>query len=195
MHAHARVTHSRVLHAVAILINLPIRTRFLHAHCAYTPTRHNGRYVQTRGLMEQDLMDRILGYLKQHEAPGSKPFLMYYAPHAIHQCVPVHARPASPWHTLLWRHVGCPLPAGTLQAACQARGRHYECVCLSNPYSFCTIPGVSCGLVRARAGNALRRNRTSPSTATWSHDCHQTLLRSGLCSSTWTTFWDACLTS
>ncbi|KAF8072774.1 MAP1D [Scenedesmus sp. PABB004] len=47
--------------------------------------RHNGAYVQTKGLMEQDLMDKVIGYLKQHEAPGAKPFFMYYAPHAIHQ--------------------------------------------------------------------------------------------------------------
>lgn len=45
---------------------------------------HNGRYIQTRGLMEQDLMDKILGYLKEHES-SSKPFYMFYAPHAIHQ--------------------------------------------------------------------------------------------------------------
>lgn len=47
-------------------------------------SRHNGRYIQTKGLMEQDLMDKVLGYLKDHERSG-KPFYMYYAPHAIHQ--------------------------------------------------------------------------------------------------------------
>lgn len=46
--------------------------------------RHNGKYVQTKGLMEQDLMDRLLGFLRQREASG-KPFYVYYAPHAIHQ--------------------------------------------------------------------------------------------------------------
>jgi hypothetical protein len=35
--------------------------------------------------MEQDLMDTMLGYVKRHEEPGSKPFMIYYAPHAIHQ--------------------------------------------------------------------------------------------------------------
>lgn len=44
-----------------------------------------GNYIQTKGLMEQDLMDKIIGYLKQHEAEDAKPFYMYYAPHAIHQ--------------------------------------------------------------------------------------------------------------
>lgn len=53
--------------------------------CGLSGCRHNGEYVQTRGLMEQDLMDTVLGYLKDHESKGSKPFFVYYAPHAIHQ--------------------------------------------------------------------------------------------------------------
>jgi hypothetical protein len=44
-----------------------------------------GNYIQTKGLMEQDLMDKIIQYLGKHEAAGAKPFYMYYAPHAIHQ--------------------------------------------------------------------------------------------------------------
>jgi hypothetical protein len=46
--------------------------------------RHNGVYVQTKGLMEQDLMDTMLAYLKRREE-DSAPFVTYYAPHAIHQ--------------------------------------------------------------------------------------------------------------
>jgi hypothetical protein len=44
-----------------------------------------GNYIQTKGLMEQDLMDKIIQYLAKHEAADAKPFYMYYAPHAIHQ--------------------------------------------------------------------------------------------------------------
>jgi hypothetical protein len=44
-----------------------------------------GNYIQTKGLMEQDLMDKIIQYLGKHEADDAKPFYMYYAPHAIHQ--------------------------------------------------------------------------------------------------------------
>lgn len=56
----------------------------LDSTSAAVSCRHNGRYVQTKGLMEQDLMDKIIAYLKDHESSG-KPFYMYYAPHAIHQ--------------------------------------------------------------------------------------------------------------
>lgn len=48
------------------------------------PCRHNGVYVQTRGLMEQDLMDTMLSYLTRREQDEA-PFTVYYAPHAIHQ--------------------------------------------------------------------------------------------------------------
>jgi len=55
--------------------------------CQHPPThpcRHNGVYVQTKGLMEQDLMDTMLSYLTRREQDGA-PFMVYYAPHAIHQ--------------------------------------------------------------------------------------------------------------
>lgn len=48
-------------------------------------SRHNGKYVQTYGLMEQDLMDKMLGYLDKQAANNTKPFYLYYAPNAIHQ--------------------------------------------------------------------------------------------------------------
>lgn len=35
--------------------------------------------------MEQDLMDKMLGWLDQQAANNSQPFLLYYAPNAIHQ--------------------------------------------------------------------------------------------------------------
>jgi hypothetical protein len=41
-------------------------------------------YVQTKGLMEQDLMDTVLAYLKRRE-DDEAPFVAFYAPHAIHQ--------------------------------------------------------------------------------------------------------------
>ncbi|WIA16297.1 hypothetical protein OEZ85_012998 [Tetradesmus obliquus] len=52
--------------------------------------RHNGEYVQTEGLMEQDLMDKMLGWLSQQQQQqqggnSSQPFFLYYAPNAIHQ--------------------------------------------------------------------------------------------------------------
>ena len=46
--------------------------------------RHNGKYVPTKGLMEQRLMDRVIDYLKAQEG-SKKPFFMYYAAHAPHQ--------------------------------------------------------------------------------------------------------------
>jgi hypothetical protein len=54
-----------------------------------------GHYVATEGLMEQDLMDKMLGWLdgqqQQQAGNSSEPFFMYYAPNAIHQCVAVTA--------------------------------------------------------------------------------------------------------
>jgi hypothetical protein len=47
-------------------------------------TRHNGRYVQTRGMMEQVLVDNMAGFLQQRAA-DDQPFFMYYAPYAIHK--------------------------------------------------------------------------------------------------------------
>lgn len=49
-----------------------------------TKRSHNGELVQTYGLMEQDLMDKILGWLDGRKGK-EQPFLMYYAPNAIHQ--------------------------------------------------------------------------------------------------------------
>jgi hypothetical protein len=45
--------------------------------------RHNGKYVQTRGLVEQIMADKIIGFLKDREQ-DKQPFLTYYAPYAIH---------------------------------------------------------------------------------------------------------------
>jgi hypothetical protein len=57
---------------------------FLLSLCVFSWCRHNGVYVQTKGLMEQDLMDTTLSYLTRREQDGA-PFMVYYAPHAIHQ--------------------------------------------------------------------------------------------------------------
>lgn len=46
--------------------------------------RHNGRYVQTEGMMEQVLVDKMAGFLKKRAA-DEQPFFMYYAPYAIHK--------------------------------------------------------------------------------------------------------------
>ena len=46
--------------------------------------RHNGRYVQTQGMMEQVLVDSMAGFLQQRGKDGA-PFFMYYAPYAIHK--------------------------------------------------------------------------------------------------------------
>ncbi|KAF6235444.1 alkaline-phosphatase-like protein [Scenedesmus sp. NREL 46B-D3] len=48
--------------------------------------RHNGRYVQTEGMMEQVLVDKMAGFLKKRAA-DEQPFFMYYAPYAIHKNV------------------------------------------------------------------------------------------------------------
>ncbi|WIA15052.1 hypothetical protein OEZ85_001752 [Tetradesmus obliquus] len=45
--------------------------------------RHNGRYVQTKGLVEQIMADKMLGFMKQREE-DKQPFMVYYAPYAIH---------------------------------------------------------------------------------------------------------------
>uniref|UniRef100_A0A383VC43 Sulfatase N-terminal domain-containing protein n=1 Tax=Tetradesmus obliquus TaxID=3088 RepID=A0A383VC43_TETOB len=46
--------------------------------------RHNGAYKPTEGLMEQVLMDKLLGFLKKRQADG-QPFFTYYAPFSIHK--------------------------------------------------------------------------------------------------------------
>jgi hypothetical protein len=46
--------------------------------------RHNGAYKPTEGLMEQVLMDKLLGFLKQRQA-DDKAFFTYYAPFSIHK--------------------------------------------------------------------------------------------------------------
>lgn len=46
--------------------------------------RHNGVYEHTEGLMEQVLMDKMLGFLKQRE-DDRKPFFTYYAPFSVHK--------------------------------------------------------------------------------------------------------------
>ncbi|KAF6262205.1 alkaline-phosphatase-like protein [Scenedesmus sp. NREL 46B-D3] len=46
--------------------------------------RHNGVYEHTEGLMEQVLMDKMLGFLKQREV-DRKPFFTYYAPFSVHK--------------------------------------------------------------------------------------------------------------
>ena len=44
---------------------------------------HNGEYKQTKGLMEERLMDRMLTYLEGQKDSAS-PFFMYYASHVPH---------------------------------------------------------------------------------------------------------------
>lgn len=46
--------------------------------------RHNGKYAPTKGLMEQALLNRMIGFMQEREADGT-PFLTYYAPFAIHR--------------------------------------------------------------------------------------------------------------
>jgi hypothetical protein len=72
---------------------------FLLSLCVLCWCRHNGVYVQTKGLMEQDLMDTTLSYLTRREQDGA-PFMVYYAPHAIHQYVPMHSTTAQHSMTL-----------------------------------------------------------------------------------------------
>lgn len=45
----------------------------------------NGRYVQTKGLMEERVMDYLLEHLDDRRRHPDTPFLAYYALHAIHQ--------------------------------------------------------------------------------------------------------------
>jgi hypothetical protein len=40
------------------------------ACCCCCCCRHNGKYVQTHGLMEQVLMDKLLAFVKQREKDG-----------------------------------------------------------------------------------------------------------------------------
>ncbi|WIA18401.1 hypothetical protein OEZ85_009862 [Tetradesmus obliquus] len=49
--------------------------------------RHNGKYAPTKGLMEQALLNRMIGFMQEREADGT-PFLTYYAPFAIHRRPP-----------------------------------------------------------------------------------------------------------
>jgi hypothetical protein len=47
--------------------------------------RHNrGSYVQTKGLMEQVLADKMMRYMQDREQ-DRQPFMIYYAPYAIHR--------------------------------------------------------------------------------------------------------------
>jgi hypothetical protein len=55
----------------------------LHFQWCVTVRRYNGEYVQTKGLVEQIMADKIIGFLKQREQ-DRQPFLQYYAPQAIH---------------------------------------------------------------------------------------------------------------
>jgi hypothetical protein len=49
------------------------------------PCRHNeGVYLQTTGLLEQVLADKLMGYMKDREQ-DKQPFMIYYAPYAIHR--------------------------------------------------------------------------------------------------------------
>jgi hypothetical protein len=57
---------------------------YLALHACLCCCRHNGRYVPTVGMMEQVLVERMAGFLQQRAA-DSAPFLMYYAPYAIHK--------------------------------------------------------------------------------------------------------------
>ncbi|WIA14790.1 hypothetical protein OEZ85_003274 [Tetradesmus obliquus] len=45
--------------------------------------RHNGKYVQTKGLMEPALVDRMVNFM-QRQQQAKQPFLIYYAPYAVH---------------------------------------------------------------------------------------------------------------
>lgn len=46
--------------------------------------RHNGKYRATKGLMEQVLINRMMKFM-QDRAAAQQPFLIYYAPFAIHR--------------------------------------------------------------------------------------------------------------
>jgi len=89
----------------------PDKTAALKGKMILLPAgRRNGYYVPTKGLMEQDLMDKMLAYLTRQQqqqqsvdqgaAPSGssnvtnneasptsdqQPFFLYYAPNAIHQ--------------------------------------------------------------------------------------------------------------
>jgi hypothetical protein len=54
-----------------------------HFQWCVTVRRYNGDYIQTKGLLEQIMADKIIGFFKQREQ-DRQPFLTYYAPHAIH---------------------------------------------------------------------------------------------------------------
>jgi hypothetical protein len=41
-------------------------------------------YVQTQGLMEQVLADKMMRYMQDREQ-DKQPFMIYYAPYAIHR--------------------------------------------------------------------------------------------------------------
>ncbi|KAF6259251.1 alkaline-phosphatase-like protein [Scenedesmus sp. NREL 46B-D3] len=83
--------------------------------------RHNGKYIQTKGLMEQDLMDKIIQYLGNHEAADAQPFYMYYAPHAIHQGFmrpgqgPRWQRPAPEPYKSKYKNMAPKLPSDTAE--------------------------------------------------------------------------------
>lgn len=80
-----------------------------------TAGRHNGYYVPTKGLMEQDLMDKMMGFLREQEQGHHKPFFLYYAPNAIHQCVRQAAQPlCRPWPACMPTRAAC--------VACARRG-------------------------------------------------------------------------
>jgi hypothetical protein len=57
-------------------------THMLLACCC--SCRHNGEYKHTDGMMEQVLMDKMLGFLKDRQE-DSKRFFTYYAPFSIHK--------------------------------------------------------------------------------------------------------------
>jgi hypothetical protein len=65
-------------HKIMLRLRLP---EYVAALCLVC--RYNGEYVQTKGLVEQIMADKIIDFLKQREQ-DKQPFLQYYAPYAIH---------------------------------------------------------------------------------------------------------------
>lgn len=58
--------------------SLPANVR----NCCYI-CRHNGEYVQTEGLIEDVMADKLVAYLDK-QSKTDKPFFVYYATRSIH---------------------------------------------------------------------------------------------------------------
>jgi hypothetical protein len=92
--------------------------------CAHNGCRYNGRYIQTKGLMEEVLMDKLLDYLEDHRKNSSKPFFTFYAPHAVHSGFlrpgqgPRWQRPAPPQYLARYSAKYPELSRDTAQVGC-----------------------------------------------------------------------------